>query len=155
MNTESPYLINFIEKLLAAAYKEADKNKLKSESWYLHKPISEQKSKRSKRMKNLSFYQNQRILLRDGSIANGEYLTGNENETDKVLIRIKDGYLNDAESEKGEILPAVFFMDGTHIEHWKNGVLHSDNEPAVIDTIDDYEEWWKNGKKIEKENENG
>lgn len=50
----------------------------------------------------------------------------------------------------GSLLPAISTADSSHIEHWKNGVLHCEKEPAVIDSIDGYEEWWFNGKQVEE-----
>jgi len=98
-------------------------------------------------MKTFKHYQHQRILLTDMSIANGDYIL-NEGE---ITVRIKNGYLNDTIDEDGSLLPAIATSDGSHIEHWKEGVLHCEKEPAVIDSIDNYEEWWLDGKKIEKQ----
>lgn len=95
-------------------------------------------------MKNYSAYQYRLITTEEGGIANGDYIID-----EKVTVRIKDGYLNDSTDEDGKILPAIETSDFTHIEHWKNGVLHCENEPAVIDSLDNYEEWWVNGRKIE------
>lgn len=97
-------------------------------------------------MKSFKSYQHQRILLSDKSIANGDFIIEGE-----FTVRIKDGLLNDVESEDGEILPAISTADSTHIEHWKDGVLHCEFEPAVIDNIDNYEEWWLNGKQVTAE----
>ncbi len=97
-------------------------------------------------MKNYSSYQYRVITTEEGGIANGDYIID-----DKVTVRVKNGYLCDSTNEEGDILPAIETSDFTHIEHWKNGVLHCENEPAVIDLVDNYEEWWVNGKKIEKE----
>lgn len=94
-------------------------------------------------MKSFKTYQHQRILLSDNSIANGDFIVDGE-----VTVRIKNGFLNDVDGENGEILPAISTSDFTHIEHWKDGVLHCEKEPAVIDTIDNYEEWWLNGKQV-------
>ena len=98
-------------------------------------------------MKNFKSYQHQRILLADKTIANGDYIIEGE-----FTVRIKDGYLNDAEDEEGNLLPAISSADASHIEHWKDGVLHCEKEPAVIDLIDNYEEWWLNGKQVPSEN---
>ena len=38
--------------------------------------------------------------------------------------------------------------DGNHVEHWKNGVLHYEDGPAVIDVRDGVEEWWLDGKQV-------
>lgn len=96
-------------------------------------------------MKCFKSYQHQLILLSDRTIANGDFIV------DGITVRIKDGFLNDVEGENGEVLPAISTSDSTHIEHWKNGVLHCEKEPAVIDTIDNYEEWWLNGKQVPKQ----
>lgn len=95
-------------------------------------------------MKTFKHYQHQRILLSDMVIANGDYII-NEGE---ITVRIKNGFLNDVEGDDGSILPAISTSDGSHIEHWKNGVLHCENEPAVIDNVDNYEEWWLDGKQV-------
>ncbi|MFC2330935.1 MAG: hypothetical protein ACFNKL_07730 [Treponema sp.] len=89
--------------------------------------------------------QHQKILLSDNSIANGDYVIDGE-----ITIRIKNGYLNDVEGDDGSLLPAISTADSSHIEHWKNGVLHCEKGPAVIDSIDGYEEWWFNGKQVEE-----
>ena len=96
-------------------------------------------------MKTFKSYQHQRILLSDNSIANGDYIIDGE-----ITVRIKNGYLNDVEGDDGSLLPAISTADSGHIEHWKDGVLHCEGEPAVIDNIDGYEEWWLNGKEIEE-----
>ena len=95
-------------------------------------------------MKSFKSYQQQRILLSDNTIANGDFIVDGE-----VTVRIKNGYLNDVEDDNGELLPAIQTADSTHIEHWKDGVLHCEKEPAVIDVVDNYEEWWLNGKMVE------
>lgn len=96
-------------------------------------------------MKTFSEYQNARILDKSGRLANGDYL---ENDGE-VVLRIKNGLLDDGIDETGKPLPALQYTDGSHIEHWRNGVLHADNMPAVIDTLDNREEWWMHGRKYE------
>ena len=93
-------------------------------------------------MRTFKSYQHQRILLSDNSIANGDYII------EGFTVRVKDGFLNDAVDEEGNLLPAISTEDGTHIEHWKNGVLHCEKEPAVIDVVDNYEEWWLDGRQV-------
>lgn len=100
-------------------------------------------------MKNFRNYQYQKILTKDGEIANGDYVID-----ELLLIRVKNGYLNDVTDEEGNFFPAIETLDGNHVEHWKNGVLHSENEPAVIDLFDGYKEWWKNGVKIQTATDN-
>lgn len=95
-------------------------------------------------MKSFKSYQHRRILTKEGQVASGDYIIDGE-----MTIRIKDGYLNDAEDADGILLPAIAAADGSHIEHWKNGVLHCETEPAVIDLTDKYEEWWLNGRQVE------
>ena len=94
-------------------------------------------------MKSLKVYQHQRILTKEQKIADGDYKIDNE-----LIIRTKDGFLDDVITEDGITLPAIEAIDGSHIEHWKKGVLHCDFEPAVIDIIDNYEEWWHNGIQV-------
>mgnify|MGYP003571554503 CR=1 FL=1 len=94
-------------------------------------------------MKSFKSYQHQRIVLSDNTIANGDFVIEGE-----MTIRVKNGYLNDATDESGNILPAIETSDATHIEHWKDGVLHCEKEPAIIDNVDGYEEWWLNGKQV-------
>lgn len=96
-------------------------------------------------MKNFSNYQYRKIITEEGRIAEGDYII-----EEKIIVRIKNGYLNDITDEEGKILPAIEATDSTHIEHWKNGLLHCEFEPAVIDLVDGYEEWWKEGHLIKK-----
>ncbi|MDY6397764.1 MAG: helix-turn-helix transcriptional regulator [Treponema sp.] len=94
-------------------------------------------------MKSFKSYQHQRILLSDNRLANGKYgIDG------FCTITIKDGLLNDELSEDGTLIPAILTADSTHIEHWRNGVLHCETEPAIIDVVDNYEEWWLNGNQV-------
>lgn len=95
-------------------------------------------------MKNFKIYNHLRIITEEGAIAHGDY------RIDNYILRIKEGFLNDDIGENGEILPAIENDDFTHIEHWKDGVLHYENAPAVIDLIDNYNEWWINGKIIDE-----
>jgi len=94
-------------------------------------------------MKSFKSYQHQRILLSDNRLANGKYTIEGV-----FTITIKDGLLNDEVSEDGTLIPAILTADSTHIEHWRNGVLHCETEPAIIDVVDNYEEWWLNGKQV-------
>ena len=93
-------------------------------------------------MKSYKSCQNQRILLEDKTLAHGEYII------DGVIVTIKNGYLNDGLDEEGGLIPAIQTETGSHIEHWRNGVLHCETGPAIIDQIDKYEEWWLNGKQV-------
>ena len=93
-------------------------------------------------MKSYKSCQHQRILLEDKTIAHGEYIV------DSVTIRIKNGYLDDSVDEDGNAIPAVESETGSHIEHWRNGVLHCETGLAIIDQVDGYEEWWLNGKQV-------
>lgn len=90
-------------------------------------------------MKDFSNYQFVKIITEEGTIANGDYIL------DDVIIRCKNGLLSDSTDENGEPLPAIETRDGNHIEHWKNGVLHSEFTPAIVDNIDNYEKWYLNG----------
>ena len=94
-------------------------------------------------MKSFKSYQHQRILMSDGTLAKGDFIIEGE-----MTVRVKDGYLNDVFDPEGNLLPAISTADGSHIEHWKMGVLHCETEPAVIDNIDNYEEWWLEGKQL-------
>lgn len=93
-------------------------------------------------MKSFKSYQYLRLLTSDDIIANGDYILKD------LTVRIKQGYLCDSMDEEQKNLPAVESHDGTHIEHWKDGKLHSENTPAIIDISEKYDEWWLNGKKI-------
>ena len=93
-------------------------------------------------MKSFKSCQNQTILLGDKTVAHGEYIV------DGVAIRIKNGCLDDSVDEEGNVIPAVESETGSHIEHWRNGVLHCETGPAIIDQIDGYEEWWLDGKQV-------
>ena len=92
-------------------------------------------------MKSFKSYQQKRILMSDGTIANGDFILD-----DGLTIRVKDGFLNDVADPDGYLLPAISTADATHIEHWRMGVLHCESEPAIVDAIDNYEEWWIDGK---------
>ena len=94
-------------------------------------------------MNTFKTYQHQRILLPDCTFADGTYVIDGD-----ITIRVKNGFLNDGTDENGKLRPAIETSDGSHIEHWKDGVLHCETEPAVIDNIDNYEEWWLDGKII-------
>ena len=90
-------------------------------------------------MKDFSNYQNVRIITEEGTLANGDYIL------DDVIIRCKNGLLHDSTDEVGELLAAIETRDGNHLEHWKNGVLHCDNAPAVVDNVDNYKKWYIEG----------
>lgn len=94
-------------------------------------------------MESFKRYQNLRIVTTEMEIADGDYIL------DGITVRIKKGFLNDSLDEDGKVIPAVETHDGNHIEHWKNGVLHCEFEPAVIDVRDGKEEWWQGGKQVE------
>ena len=100
-------------------------------------------------MKSFKSYQHLRILTTQGTIADGDYIL------EGITVRIKKGFLNDAVDEHGKILPAVETHDGNHVEHWKNGVLHSEDSPAVVDNVDNYEEWYLNGTFVPAGGKNG
>ncbi len=93
-------------------------------------------------MKSFKSFQHQRILLEDNTIAHGEYIV------DGMAVRIKDGWLDDSMDKEGNLIPAIESETGSHIEHWRNGVLHCEKGPAIIDQVDNYEEWWLNGKQV-------
>ena len=93
-------------------------------------------------MKSFGKYQNLRIITTEGLLADGDYILPD------ITIRVKGGYLNDSLDEEGRVLPAVESHDSTHIEHWKNGVLHFESAPAIIDNQDNYEERWLDGVRI-------
>jgi len=64
-----------------------------------------------------------------------------------IILRWRDGKLND----EGD-LPAVEFQD-THIEHYRNGLLHNDSvnedgmrNPAIISNYASQCEYFMNGK---------
>ena len=94
-------------------------------------------------MQSFRKFQNLRIIDEDGQIANGDYILKD------ITIRTRNGYLNDPMGEEGKPLPAVETHDGNHEEHWKEGVLHCEYEPAVKDVLDGVEEWWLEGRKVE------
>ena len=93
-------------------------------------------------MKSYKSNQHRKILLEDKTPAHGEYVIGD------VIVTIKNGYLNDGLDEEGRFIPAIRTETGRHLEHWRNGVLHCETGPAVIDVDDNYEEWWLNGKQV-------
>ncbi len=95
-------------------------------------------------MDSFKAYQGLVLITKEGDIANGVY------NRHGVIIRIRNGYLCDDVTDDGEIHPAIESSDGSHIEHWKNGILHCEDGPAVIDVIDDYEEWWEDGKLMKR-----
>lgn len=93
-------------------------------------------------MKSFKRYQYRRVPTEEGLPANGDYIYPD------VTVRFTDGYLNDSVDEEGKVLPAVETHDGSHIEHWKDGVLHAEKEPAITDTRENYEEWYVEGKPV-------
>lgn len=96
-------------------------------------------------MTDFKKHQYRRILTDDGTLADGDYIVDDDNGV-RYLIRCTDGFLNDCIDENGELLPAVESENGNHIEHWQKGVLHCEKEPALIDVIENIEEWYINGK---------
>lgn len=96
-------------------------------------------------MLDLKKHQNFRLtVMQEGKIvlAEGDCIM------DGVVYRFSKGLLNDVIDEEGHVLPAVESQDGNHIEHWKEGVLHCENSPAVVDNVEDIEEWYFEGKKV-------
>lgn len=93
-------------------------------------------------MKDFRNFQNVRIIIEDGTIANGDYIL------EGVTIRCRNGYLNDNVDETGNLQPAIETHDGGHIEHWRNGCLHCESEPAIVDVHDKYEAWFFEGNEI-------
>lgn len=96
-------------------------------------------------MNSFKNFQHRRFISKEGEILNGDFIL-----EEGLTIRFKNGYLNDAEDEEGNLLPALMTADSSHIEHWQNGVIHCEKEPAVIDAVDGYEEWWLNGRQVEE-----
>ncbi|MCQ2584501.1 MAG: hypothetical protein MJ185_02830 [Treponema sp.] len=99
-------------------------------------------------MKSFKSYQHLRLVTSEGMIANGEFIR------DGFILRIKNGYLCDSTSydpqdKETKILPAVEAQNGTHIEHWKDGVLHCETEPAIINLSENIEEWWISGNQVQ------
>lgn len=89
-------------------------------------------------------FENHKVMLKDGKTANGIYIISS------YILNFENGYLSDQCTQSGKILkPAVYSSDNKYTEHWKNGVLHYDNGPAVSDGFKHYDEWWINGKQIE------
>lgn len=94
-------------------------------------------------MKSFSNYQKCRIFTDENEIANGDFVLRG------ITIRVSHGMLNDVVDDEKGLLPAVETHDGNHIEHWKNGLLHCETGPAIIDVIDNREEWWFEGNLVE------
>lgn len=93
-------------------------------------------------MKDLRNFQGVRVLTDEGNIANGDFIL------DGLTIRCKNGLLDDNVDDEGNSQPAIETHDGSHVEHWKNGLLHCEDAPAVVDTFDSYERWFLNGREI-------
>lgn len=92
-------------------------------------------------------YVNYKFTLKDGKPANGIHIISN------YFLNFENGYLSDQQNQYGKILkPAVYSTSNKYTEHWKDGVLHCDNGPAVINGLKHYEEWWNNGKQIKPRN---
>lgn len=87
-----------------------------------------------------------RVLTEEGTIAHGDYIL---DEAGVTVRTDKNGLLNDNPNEFGQPLPAIETHDGNHVEHWRNGVPHCVDGPAIIDVADNYELWFVNGKKTE------
>lgn len=90
-------------------------------------------------MKDFRNFQNVRIITEEGNIADGDYIM------EELIIRCRNGLLSDSTDENGDLLPAIETRDGNHLEHWKDGLLHCEDSPAIIDNIDGYERWFVNG----------
>ena len=97
-------------------------------------------------MKCFKAYQHQMILLKDNTVADGDFILD-----EGLTVRIKEGLLNDVVLDSGEVLPAIETANSSHVEHWVNGVLHCETGPAVIDSIDKYEQWWLDGIEVKKD----
>ena len=93
--------------------------------------------------KTFELYQKQQIFLSDGTLANGTYSIDGG-----FTIRVKNGYLTDGIDEDGNNLPAIYADDGSHIEHWEDGLLHCMGDNAVIDKAVPFTEFWLYGKLI-------
>lgn len=86
-------------------------------------------------------YQNQIFLDADGNLADGErYFDGT------VFVFYK-GLLD------GQGMPGIHCED-SHIEFWKDGVLHRGDGPAVFANYHTVEEWWLHGKRVFPEEPN-
>lgn len=89
-------------------------------------------------------YVNYKVILKEGKPANGIFTIAG------YILNFEKGYLSDQKTQSGKIIkPAVYSSDNKYTEHWKDGVLHCENGPAVINGFKHYEEWWINGKQIE------
>ncbi|MCR4714271.1 MAG: hypothetical protein K5751_07820 [Treponemataceae bacterium] len=93
-------------------------------------------------MKTMKEYNGRITILENGDLADGTYFV------EDWILRYKDGLLNNEQGENGEVLPAVEKNDGTHYEFFVNGKLHREDAPAIIDLLDDIEEWWLNGNQV-------
>lgn len=101
----------------------------------------------NRRMRTFKYYQHRKVLTPENEIGDGDYIVGGGTMT----IRLSNGLLSDVICQNRSILSAIETIDLSHIEHWRNGVLHCDNGAAVIDTREGYEEYWLNGKEVNKE----
>ena len=93
-------------------------------------------------MKTMKEYNGRITILEDGSLADGTYFI------DDWILRYKDGLLNNEKGENGEVLPAVEKTDGNHYEYFENGKLSRKDAPAIIDLLEDHEEWWLDGNQV-------
>jgi hypothetical protein len=72
-----------------------------------------------------------------------------------LIQRFIDGFLDgDTFTGSGKLLVKPAYEEGGHLEYWRNGLLHRDNnQPAVISRNGKIKEWWFNGVFIGNEKE--
>ena len=96
-------------------------------------------------MKSFKDYNGKVVIMENGALASGTYFIN------ECMMRFKKGLLNNEVDDEGNVLPAIEKNDGTHVEYWEDGKLHREKEPAVIDLLDNIEEWWLKGHKVTAE----
>ncbi|MCR4939031.1 MAG: hypothetical protein K5930_02840 [Treponemataceae bacterium] len=95
-------------------------------------------------MRSFKDYNGRVVIMGNGELANGTY------PLEGCYFRFKNGLLNNELKDDGKVLPAIESKDGTHVEFYENGKLHRKDGPAIIDLLDNIEEWWFEGHRFER-----
>lgn len=81
---------------------------------------------------------------------NGQPAQGTRLTSDNIIVRFKDGYLDgDSIDSQGNIIVQPAVETEGHIEYWRKGVPHRDDELPAISTkgFSDHE-FWCNGERL-------
>ena len=84
----------------------------------------------------------------NGNLAEGTRLTVKNDK--EIILRFRNGLLDgDSFTKEGKLIVQPAVETEGHIEYWRKGKLHRDNNlPAVSTNGFTEEEWWENGNRI-------